>query len=355
LSTQVRYEPSPAPVREYLLEFVKKRGIPGLQVAVVQNGKIAMLDSLGLANVEHRAATTRESVFSINSMTKAFTGVALMQLVEAGHLDLGAPISRYLEGLPESWHRITVRQLASLTSGLPEIMAVSDSGVSLIGDGGEQEAWSAAYALPMQFAPGEGYRYVQTNFALLGKIIDRTSGKPFTQFIRERQFVPAGMSHTLFADDRDIIPNRADTYAAIDLAGDAVEKIVKTHINWPPILKTAAGMHSTAEDLARWVIALQSGGLIEQATSLKTLWNPVAHPDGRPGAWAICWPMVESALGRIAAPAGGSKAQIAIYPNGVAVVLLTNLIGAIPEHMAVMSDGKINLTFMDEIARCFAS
>jgi CubicO group peptidase (beta-lactamase class C family) len=342
---------SPSDLRTYLLELMEQRGIPGLQLAVVRDGKIECLEALGLANVEHGVATTRESVFSINSMTKAFTGVAVMQLVEAGLLDLDAPVSAYLEGLPEPWRPVTVRQLATLTSGLPEIMTMMAGSVGLIGAGGEDEAWEAVYALPMEFAPGRGYRYVQTNYALLGKIIDRLNGKPFTDFIAERQFAPAGMSHTVFADDRDIIPHRADTYMNITAHGAAAETVFKGHIDWPPILRTAAGMHSTAEDLANWIIALQGGLLIEQAASLETLWTPVPLHDGRPGAWGIGWAMGQSAAGLVRAPAGANKAQIAVYPDGLALVLLTNLIGAIPEHMSVGTGAPIDLAFLDPITR----
>src|SRR5262249_18911510 len=139
-----------------------------------RGGKIELLDTLGLANLELQVPATHRSVFSINSMAKAFTGIAVMQLVESGKLELSASISDYLDELPAPWRPITVRQLATLTSGLPEIMVyTADSNVTLIGDGSEQGAWKAAYAAPMQYPPGEGYSYTQTNYALLGKIIER--------------------------------------------------------------------------------------------------------------------------------------------------------------------------------------
>ena len=356
MSNQTHQATPPTGLRAYLNQLMEERRIPGLQLAVVRDGRIELLEALGVANLEHRVPATRESIFSINSMAKAFTGVALMQLVETGQLDLGAPVSSYLDGLPESWRPVTVRQLATLSSGLPEIMTyTADSSASLIVDGGEQAAWAAAYALPMEFAPGEGYRYVQTNYALLGKIIDRLSGKPFTRFIAERQFAAAGMSHTLFADDRDIIPNRANTYMRINFEGNPIETIHNSHINWPPILRTAAGLHSTAEDLAYWLIALQRGSLIERASNLETMWAPVPLHDGRPGVWGIGWVIGQSTAGRLSAPGGGAKAQIALYPDGLAVVLLTNLIGAFVEHLSVLTAGPIDLRFMDPIAQYYAS
>lgn len=355
MSNQINEASASTGLREYLHQLMEGRRIPGVQVAIVRDGKLECLDALGMANVEHRVPTIRQSIFSIISMAKAFTGVALMQLVEEGRLDLRAPVSCYLDGLPESWRPVTVRQLATFTSGLPEIMTIAaDFSMGLIGRGGEQEAWKAAFALPMEFAPGEGYRYVQTNYALLGKIIDRLSGKPFTEFIAERQFAAAGMSHTLYADDTDIIPNRANSYMSINADGGAASTASNSYINSPPILRTSQGLHSTAEDLANWIIALQHGSLLKQASSLETLCTRVPLHDGRPGVWGIGWPIGASYAGPIPTAAGGAKAQIALYADGFAVVLLANLIGAFPEQFAPITAGEIDLAFIDPIARYYA-
>lgn len=347
---------SPAAVREYLLRLMEKRAIPGLQVAVIRDGRIELLDTLGLANLEHQVLATHKSIFSINSMAKAFTGVAVMQLVEAGKLDLSAPVSSYLDGLPESWRPITVRQLATLTSGVPEIMVyTADSNVALIGDGTEEGAWKAAYSLPMEYPTGKGYSYTQTNYALLGKIIDRLSGKPFTEFIAERQFAVSGMPNTRYVNDQDILPNRANTYMSISVDGKPAGTTFNSHINWPQILRTAAGLQSTAEDLAKWLIALEGGALLKQASSLETLWAPNPLPDGRPGIWGIGWIIGHSVAGRIPAPGGGAKAQIAVYPDGLSVVLLTNLLGAFREHLSVPAGEAVDLSFIDPIAAYYAS
>jgi len=356
VSNQIGSESLPAKLQEYLRRLMEERSIPGLQVAVVRDGKIELLNAMGLANIEHQVPTTRQSIFSINSMAKAFTGVAVMQLVEAGQLDLSAPISTYLDGLPEAWNTITVRQLATLTSGVPEMMVyTADSNVALIGDGSEDGAWQAAYALPMAYPTGEGYAYTQTNYALLGKIIERLSGKPFAAFVAERQFTVAGMPSTLYVNDQDIVPNRANTYMCISVEGAPTGRVSNSHINWPTVLRPAAGLQSTAEDLANWAIALQSGALLEQASSIETLRTAVPMHDGRPGIWGIGWLVGRSAAGRVSAPAGGAKAQLVLYPDGLVVVLLTNLIGAFQEQLAPVTADEIDLAFIDPIAQHYAS
>lgn len=355
MSKQNHYDSSSPALRQYLLELMEERSIPGLQVAIVRNGRIEVLDTLGFANLEHRVRATRESIFSINSMAKAFTGIAVMQLVESGQLDLSAPVSAYLDGLPDTWRPVTVRQLATLTSGVPEIMVyTADSSVALIGDGSEDGAWKAAYAAPMEYPTGRGYSYTQTNYALLGKIVDRVSGRRFTEFIAERQFAVAGMPNTRYFNDRDIVPNRANTYMCVSTDGRPTGRTVNSHINWPAILQTAAGLHSTAEDLANWLIALERGALLEHASSIETMRTPVPLHDGRPGIWGIGWLIGRSAAGRVSAPAGGAKAQVVLYPDGLGVVLLTNLLGAFHEQLAPVTASEIDLTFIDRIAALYA-
>ena len=199
-------------VEALLQREMQERRIPGLQIAVVQRGKIVLLKSYGTANLQNAVPVTDKSVFSIYSCTKAFTGIAVMQLVEEGKLDLAAPVSHYLNGLPEPWQPVTIRQLLTHVSGLPNILSVLDPDTGKLPGTSEDIAWSKVLAMPMQFKTGERFSYNQTNYLLLGKIINKLSGKPFAQFFRERQFQVAGMSHTLLADSRDVIPSRAQSY-----------------------------------------------------------------------------------------------------------------------------------------------
>ena len=260
-------------LREQLTRMMEERDVPGLQAVVLRDGEVVASETLGLANLEHDVPVTQESVFSINSMAKAFTGVALMQLVEAGDLDLDAPVSRYLDALPEAWQPITIRQLATLTSGLPEIMAYgADSSVGLVA-ADEDAAWAVVHAAPMEFEPGRGYNYVQTNYALLGKVIDRLSGKPFVDFIAERQFDVAGMIHTRYANDHDLIRHRADTYMSINAEGEPTGSIDKSRLDWPHLLRTAAGLHMLRRRPGRVDVRARERRVLSAGES-RQLWVP---------------------------------------------------------------------------------
>src|SRR3546814_5940085 len=107
----------------------------------------------------------------------------------------------------------------------------AQSNVALLGDGTEDGAWQAAYAAPMEYPTGQGYAYTQTNYALLGRIIEQLSGTSFADFVARRQFAVADMPHTRFFTDQDIVPNRANTYMSISVDGDPTGKITNSHLN----------------------------------------------------------------------------------------------------------------------------
>lgn len=333
LAATARAETPPAGLRAFLVSEMQRRHTPGMQVAVVRHGRIVLLESFGVANVEHAVPVTDKTVFQINSATKAFTGVAIMQLVESGKLDLSAAASRYVEGLPPAWQAITVRQLSTHMSGLPNI--VDNRTGRLLVDSNDPEAiWAAVKTRPMEFSPGERTSYNQTNSLILGKIIDKVGGVPFAQFVQARQLDAVGMPLTTYGDDRDVIPNAATTYTYV-LAGDGTptDRLYKPHVEFPAPLRTAAGLNTTAQELARWLIALQGGKLLA-GPSLQALWTPGLSNDGRPGEWAIGWPVIARPKHRMFMPSGGGKAAFAVYPDDdLAVVILTNLSWDMPPQM----------------------
>jgi CubicO group peptidase (beta-lactamase class C family) len=330
-----------ADIEAYLRGRMEKRRVPGLQVAVVKGGKVVMSGSYGTANIQNDVPITNRTVFSINSATKTFTGVAIMQLAEEGKIDISAPVSRYLDGLPAMWQPITIKQLLTHVSGLPDILDFSTGGTGrLLGDGSEESAFAAVQKLPMDFPTGEQYRYNQTNYVLLGKIIDKMSGKPFAEFIRARQFVPAGMTQTAFGDSRDVVAGRAQSYRYYK-AAEGKDIIGNAWDDFPQFLRTAGGINSTAEDIARWIIALRSGKLLKKE-GLETLWTRGTFNDGSRTPWALGWPGVIRPEHRAFAGIGGRRSAFYAYPDDdLAVVILTNLSGADPEN------------FIDEVAGHF--
>ncbi|WP_460617474.1 serine hydrolase [Hymenobacter ruber] len=328
----------------FLAAKMRQLRIPGLQLAVIRHGQVVKLGQYGLANIQDSIPVSRKSRFTINSITKAFVGVAVMQLVEAGKLDVAAPISRYLPSLPAAWQPVTVRQLLTHTSGLPEIMGDDD----MVTEANENAAWANVQLKPMEFAPGEKFSYNQTNYLLVGRIIDQLSGQPFATFIQERQLNVVGMPRTALGDSHDVLPNTTRGYSYSKVVNGEWQRTREPRNLfevYAPSMRTASGMTSTAEEMAHWLIALQQGKLLKPA-SLPVLWAPGLLTNGQPqgfnrlqNGYALGWPTVLRPEHRAVAPTGGGRSALFIYPeDDLAIVVLTNLMGANPDM------------FIDEIA-----
>jgi CubicO group peptidase (beta-lactamase class C family) len=317
-------------IRQYLQREMRERNIPGLQIAIVRDGRIVFRGAYGIANLQYALPVTDSTIFSINSATKAFTAVAIMQLVESGQVELGAPISRYVDSLPTTWQLITIQQLLAHMSGLPDVLSAS-------GDLNAGESESAALArvatLPMDFVTGEGFRYNQTNYLLLGRVIRRFTGSPFPTNASQRQFTVAGMRHTSFGDSRDVIRNKSQSYRYVRAAGDtAARRLTNVFEEFPEYLRTAAGINSTADDVAHWLIALQDRTLLKSPASLAAMWTVPAWKNGTPNWWALGWPAITRPAHRAMAGIGGGRSAFFVYPDDdLAIVILTNLSGASPE------------------------
>lgn len=164
----------------FIKEKMTHMKIPGLQLAVIRNGRLEKLASYGFSNIEHQVVVNSKSTFSINSMTKAITGVAIMQLQEQGKLNVYDPISQYISDIPDEWKSITIRQLLSNTSGLPNNI---DEKEQVLGNGIEEKNWELVKTLPMEFKPGERFSYNQTGYYILGRIITKLRGEHFLHAI----------------------------------------------------------------------------------------------------------------------------------------------------------------------------
>ncbi|MET4142497.1 serine hydrolase domain-containing protein [Pedobacter sp. UYP1] len=325
--------------------------IPALQLGVIQKGKLVKLSSYGMANPENSVPATDESLFSINSCTKAFVGVAVMQLQEDGKLNINDPVSKYLDSLPEAWNKVTIKQVLANNSGLPNII---DEQEKVLGNGDEASAWAKVKTLPVQFQAGEKYSYNQTGYVMLGMIINKLSGVHFTKFIEERQFKVAGMKLTRFGDAHDVIPHSAGAYSTVsNVNGQWISNgdLTTAYVEFPLFFRTASGMISNAGEIAEWIIALEHGQLLKQKSSLELLWAAALMNNGKPeglnnflNGYALGWPVIVRDEHPAVAPVGGMRNSFFVYPKDeLSVIVLTNLQGANPEY------------FIDEIAGYYLS
>ena len=169
LSQQLFAQSTSDSIDHFIKQKMTQMNIPGLQLAVIKNGRLAKSAYYGFSNIEHHVATNSKSTFSINSMTKAFVGVAIMQLQERGKLKVDDAISKYILDIPDEWKSITIRQLLSNTSGLPNNI---DGKEQVLGDGTEDKNWEIVKKLSMQFKPGERFSYSGEGYVYLQKIVE---------------------------------------------------------------------------------------------------------------------------------------------------------------------------------------
>lgn len=328
----------------FLKKEMQQRRIPGLQLAVVKNGEIIKTGNYGLANIQDSIPVDSRTLFTINSITKAFTGIAIMQLVEAGKLNLLSPVSSYLNNLPDSWQKVTIQQLLSHISGIPDI--VDEEEATLISSYGLEESWKQILTLPMDFKPGEKFNYNQTNYLLLGRIIDTLSEMRFTEFITKGQLIKASMPNTIragFGATKDVIMHAAQQYQY------RKGRLNNMFFSFDYPLQTAAGMSSTATEMANWIIALQSNKFLKDKTSMTALWTPAKLNNGKTGGfssllngYAAGWPIIVRSEHPAAAPVGGGRSAVFVYPNdNLSIIVLTNLSGGSPD------------AFIDELAGFF--
>jgi CubicO group peptidase (beta-lactamase class C family) len=334
-------------VDEIIHREMKTRRIPGVQIAVVQNGKIVLSKSYGVANIQDQVAVKSNTIFPINSNTKIFTGVAIMQLIEQGKVKLDAPVSTYLDNLPLEWQKITVDQLLTHISGLPDMLKLFDPVTGNIGPLKTEEAiFEKLKATPLEFKTGEQFSYNQTNYYVLGKIIEKITNKSFADFFEEKQFKAARLKHTLFGDSRDVIPHYAPSYSYrtfFDGKKINQDRLATNYYEFPDFSRTSAGLNSTSEDMANWIIALQNGKLLQKPSTLDMMWSPGKFNNGTPTDWTRGWGIAKLRKNHKAVGmSGGNRSVLLIYPDDhLAVIVLTNLGGSSPED------------FIEEIAGCY--
>ena len=326
-------------VDAFIGRIMEDRLISGLQLAVIQNGELLKLQSYGLANIEHAVPVNDNTIFPLNSIAKAFTGVALMTLVEEGKLDLSASISTYLEDLPEEWREITVGQLANHTAGLPYIKDPDNEGNYLSQSVGDDE-WVEVINKPVRFSPGEKFDYNQLGYALLGLIIEKATGQSFRDYIKNHQFKIADMENSTFGDFHKVIPGKAQSYTAYNATFYNIYEAIPEH------LFPATGINSTAEEVANWILALQNNEILKNEESFEALSEPYFLEDGSlagfggiVNAYGVGWQIAKRQNHPAMAAIGGGRSAVFVYPqDDLTIVLLTNRRGCAPEQ------------FVDEIA-----
>ena len=255
-----------ASIASAIVAFKDRLHIPALSVAVVMNGELRFAAAYGIADVENSVAATPATVFRIASASKPLAAVAAMQLAERGALDLDAPVQKYAPAFPVKRFPITTRQVLAHVSGIRNYRP--GEGERTTRYGSLTDALSIFKDDDLDHEPGQRFTYTTFGYTLLGVIIEGASGQSFDDYMREHVFTPAGMSRTVADDVLAIVPNRARGYTP-QIFGAFDGNYRNAILMDSSYKRPAGGWLSTAEDLARFAMAVESGRLIKPETFRK--------------------------------------------------------------------------------------
>lgn len=308
-----------AKVDEYMKAAVEVERFTG-SILIARDGEKIVSKGYGMANIEFDAPNTPDTVFRLASVSKQFTATAIMILQERGQLSVNDLACKYLENCPAAWQTITIRQLLTMTHGIPNVNALELGALRSFPVSWDQ--WlEATGKKPLEFVPGEKFKYLGAGYTLLGFIIERVSGKSYGEFLQENIFAPIGMKRTGYEDPLRIIKNRATGYK--QLPGASV-----TNVPYREIIRMYAsgGIYSTTEDLLIWDKSFYTEKLLSKK-SIDEIYTPFKEMQPGKGYAYGLWSSQKFGRRRLAhgGNATGFITYFARYPEDrVTVIVLSN-------------------------------
>lgn len=298
-------------IDEIVTRVLEGTGAPSASVAVVKSGQMAYVQAYGTASLESRKPARPEMRYSIGSVSKQFTAAAILRLSEQQKLSLDDPVSRYLPTLTRA-DEVTIRQLLSHTSGyqdywpqdyVPPFMLVNVTPAEIL------DRWARK---PLDFDPGTKWQYSNTNFVIAGLIVQKVSGMPLLEFLRQQIFQPLDMQSVANVDEGRLGNGDATGYLRYALGPPHIAP--KEATGW---LFAAAELAMTAQDLAKWDLSLMNESLLSR-TSYKEMEREVLLNNGQSTHYGLgMW--VKSEFGRRALEHGGDvsgyTAENLLFPD----------------------------------------
>jgi D-alanyl-D-alanine carboxypeptidase len=242
----------------------------GLVVAVAEQGNLTFERGYGLANIEWNAPVTTDTVFRVGSITKQFAAAGLLLLAEQKKLSLDDKLAKYLPNYPRG-DEVTLRQLLNHTSGIhsypgPTERTIVRTGITV------PDMVKHLADLGYDFDPGTRWEYSNSNYFLIGAVIEQVSRQTFREFARQRLFEPLELTHTAVDSNDEIVRKRASAYFRDSTRKGIYENADYIHMSVP---HAAGAIRSTAGDLIKWTNALHSGRVLS-AASYKEMTTPAS-------------------------------------------------------------------------------
>jgi CubicO group peptidase (beta-lactamase class C family) len=263
-------------VDELVIRELTEQNVPGYALAVIKDGNLIVHRGYGVADLQTKQPVTPQTVFGLASLTKTFTALALLTLVDQGKVGLDDTLDMYVSNLTKPYQKLTIRQLASMTAGVPKQIS-------------QEVEWKNQLSIleesPLVSDPGTAFLYSNFSYRLLGDVIQKAAGKPYFEVVKERIFTPLQMTSSGTTVDLASTGLLAQAYG--DNNGKA--QIHPVEYKNPHISFSAGMLASTIDDLIKYTHALMGKQLLS-AAAYKTLWYQRPNlPNGNQAPWAFGW------------------------------------------------------------------
>jgi serine beta-lactamase-like protein LACTB, mitochondrial len=307
--------------------FMAKTHAPGVSVAVVENGEYEWAEGFGLADIENNVPASEYTLFRLGSISKSLTATGAMQIWERGQLDLDSPVQKYCPAFPKKEWPITTREAMGHLGGIRHYKSGSQDDPEIGNTKHFGDPIQAGLDFfkndPLVAQPGTSFHYSTQGYTLVGCIMEGASGEKYVDYMRRHVFATAGMEQTQ-ADDRfAIIPYRTRFYRKNDSGIVQNADFLDSSYKIP-----GGGWLSSAEDMARFEVAILNDKLLKRATR-DLMWTPLKPSDGSKDDYGLGWATREddgiAEVGHTGGQQGTSTAFFIAPAQRLGVVVLTNM------------------------------
>ena len=302
-------------------QVLAQTGVPSASIAVVEDGKLAYLQTYGLARLDPKTPARSEMRYSIGSISKQFTAAAVLLLQEEGKLSLDDKVAKYIPDLTRA-NEVSVRQLLSHTSGYQDYWPQDYVPPFMLQPITAQKILDLWARKPLDFDPGTKWQYSNTNYVIAGLIIEKVSGMPLLPFLQQRVFAPLGMKSVANIDQNKLGDTDATGYMRYALGPLRIAP--KEGTGW---LFAMGELAMPAGDLAHWDISIIDRQLLKPA-SYDEFETEVRLKNGLGTQYGLGLDVLSQADRRALAHSGevsGFTAENIVFPDDrAAVVVLTN-------------------------------
>jgi len=246
-------------MEETVASYVANGSFMG-SVLVARGEKMLLNKGYGFANLEWNIPNAPDTKFRLASISKQFTAACILLLEERGRLTLEDPIKKHMPEAPAAWDKITIHHLLTHTSGIPSFTSFPDYEAKKRTPATPEQLVAWFRDKPLDFQPGEKFDYSNSNYALLGWLIEKISGRRYAEFVKENVLDVLGMKDAGYDAANAILPRRAAGYAPKE-TGRVNAEFIDMSVPF-----AAGGLYATTEDLLRWERGLMGGKLLSPAS-----------------------------------------------------------------------------------------